>query len=102
MWNPKGYSFCMIKSFSHKGLENFFFYGSKKGILTQHAGRLALILDYLDAAETVEDMNFPGLNLHRLKGKLKEFWAVKVSGNWRLVFKFENGNAYDVDYLDYH
>ncbi|OQX24625.1 MAG: peptidase [Desulfobacteraceae bacterium IS3] len=92
----------MIKSFSHKGLENFFYDGVKKGIQTKHTNRIALILDYLDAAGRIEDMNFPGLDLHLLKGKKKGFWAVKISGNWRIIFRFETGDAYDVDYTDYH
>jgi len=76
--------------------------GIKKGIQAKHAKRIALILDYLDAAEFIEDMNFPGLDLHPLKGKKRGYWAVKVSGNWRIVFRFDDANAYDVDYLDYH
>ncbi len=92
----------MIKSFSHKGLEKIFCDGSKKGIQAKHAKRIVLILDYLDAAEVIEDMNFPGLDLHPLKGKKRGYWAVKVSGSWRIVFMFDDRNAYDVDYLDYH
>lgn len=92
----------MIKSFSHKGLERFFSDGNKKGIQAQHAQKLADILDLLDAATTVQDMNFPGSNLHQLKGKLRVFWSVRVSGNWRVVFRFDNGDAFDIDYLDYH
>jgi len=92
----------MIKSFAHKGLENFFYNGSKKGIQGQHAQKLADILDRLDASNSIKDMKFPGSDLHQLKGKMKEFWAVKVSGNWRVVFSFEEGNAYNVNYIDYH
>ncbi len=92
----------MIKSFIHKGLENFFFDGTKKGILAAHAQKLADILDRLDASQAVEDMRYPGSDLHPLKGQLKGSWAVKVSGNWRVVFTFKEGNAYDVNYLDYH
>jgi len=64
--------------------------------------KITLILDYLDTAARVEDMNFPGLDLHPLKGKEKGYWAVKVSGNWRIIFRFESGDAYNVNYLDYH
>ncbi|HWR59210.1 MAG TPA: type II toxin-antitoxin system RelE/ParE family toxin [Thermodesulfovibrionales bacterium] len=92
----------MIKKFSHKGLEDFFYEGTKKGILSDHARKLEDILDRLDAAEDIRDMKFPGSDLHQLKGKMKGRWAVKVSGNWRVVFKFEEGNAYNVDYVDYH
>ena len=92
----------MIKSFAHKGLENFFYSGSKKGIQVQHAQKIADIPDRLDASNNLKDMKFPGSDLHQLKGKMKRFWAVKVSGNWRVVFSFEEGNAYNVNYIDYH
>ncbi|MBI4843795.1 MAG: type II toxin-antitoxin system RelE/ParE family toxin [Nitrospirae bacterium] len=92
----------MIKSFEHKGLENYFYNGTKKGIQAQHAQKLADILDRLDAARDVTDMKFPGSDLHQLKGKMKGLWAVKVSGNWRVVFSFKEANAYDVNYIDYH
>lgn len=92
----------MIKSFKHKGLKKLYETGSKQGIKPEHATRLRLILARLDASSTQEDMNLPGLGLHPLKGSLKGFWAVTVSGNWRVIFQFENGNAIDVDYLDYH
>ncbi len=92
----------MIKSFAHKGLERFFYAGNKKGIQAQHAQKLADILDLLDAATMIKDMNFPGSNLYQLKGNLRGFWSVRVSGNWRIVFRFKNGDVFDVDYLDYH
>ena len=92
----------MIKSFAHRGLERFFYNGSKRGIQPKHAEKLGDILDLLAAAADVRDMNFPGSGLHPLKGKLTGFWAVKVSGNWRVVFRFENGDATEVDYIDYH
>ena len=92
----------MIKSFRHKGLQKFFFDGTKKGIQPKHAEKLADILDLLDATSEIEDMNFPGSDLHPLKGDLRGFWSVNVSGNWRIIFRFENGDAFDVDYVDYH
>jgi len=92
----------VIKSFAHKGLEDFFFNGSKKGIQARHAQKLADILDRLNASNLVTDMNYPGANLHQLKGKMKGLWTVKVTGNWRIVFSFKEGNAYNVDYRDYH
>ncbi len=92
----------MIKSFAHKGLEEFFLDGVKRGIQTKHARRLADILDRLNASHSVRDMNFPGSGLHQLKGKLRDYWSVKVSGNWRIIFRFEDGDAFDVDYVDYH
>ncbi|PID61708.1 MAG: Killer protein [Gammaproteobacteria bacterium] len=92
----------MIKSFKHKGLETFFSTGSTKGIQANHARKLRLILDLLDEAEQVEEMNFQGANLHQLKGDLLNHWSVKVNGNWRVTFKFENSDAEVVDYQDYH
>ena len=92
----------MIKSFSHKGLEVFFRTGSTKGIQSKHADRLGRMLDRLDAAAEVRDMNAPGYDLHPLKGNLSGHWSVKVSGNWRMTFRLENGNAYVVNYQDYH
>jgi len=92
----------MIKSFAHKGLEKFFLTGNLKGIQARHAAKLARLLDRLDAAARVEDMDFPGSVLHPLRGELEGLWSVKVSGNWRLTFRFENGDACIVNYLDYH
>ena len=92
----------MISSFTHKGLEDFFYDGTKRGIQPRHATRLAIILDRLDAAQDVRDMRYPGSDLHPLQGQWTGFWAVKVSGNWRVVFRFEEGNASAVNYLDYH
>lgn len=92
----------MIKSFAHKGLEKFFLTGNTKAIQPKHATKLKFILDLLDAVDKVQYMNFPGSFLHPLKGELKNLWSVRVSGNWRVTFEFENGNAYVVDYQDYH
>jgi toxin HigB-1 len=92
----------MIKSFKHKGLEEFFFTGSKRGIAPEHADRLSRILDRLDSANEVKDMNYPGSFLHKLHGDREGFHSVKVSGNWRIVFQFVDGDAYIVDYGDYH
>ena len=89
-------------SFAHKGLERYFRTGSKSGIQPVHAARLTLILSLLDVAKSADDMNVPGFGLHPLKGDMKGYFAVKVSGNWRLIFK-QNGDHMElVDYLDYH
>ena len=92
----------MIKSFRHKGLESFFYTGSKKGIIPQHSKKLLKILDRLNAAVELRDLRWPGSKLHQLTGDYKGMYAITVSGNWRLIFKFENGQIYDLDYLDYH
>ena len=92
----------MIKTFRHKGLERFFVSGSKSGIQAQHEKKLRLILGRLNASCSPDDMNLPGLRLHSLTGNLVGFWAVDVSGNWRVVFRFEGTSAFDVDLVDYH
>ena len=92
----------MIKSFKHKGIENFFYSGTKKGIRPDHASKLERILDRLNAANDLKDMNYPGSNLHGLSGDRKGQFSVRVSGNWRIIFEFIDGDAYIVDYDDYH
>jgi len=92
----------VIRSFKHKGLARYFETGSKAGIQTQHSARLRLILGRLNAAATPKDMELPGLRLHPLKGNRKNFWAVWVSGNWRITFKFIDTDIDIVDYEDYH
>lgn len=92
----------MIKTFAHKGLEDFFYDGSRKGIQPKQAQKIADILDLLDAAVRAGDMNFPGSGLHQMKGDREGEWAVKVSGNWRITFKFSGGHAYQVNLEDYH
>ncbi|MGH8555413.1 MAG: type II toxin-antitoxin system RelE/ParE family toxin [Gammaproteobacteria bacterium] len=80
----------------------FFETGSKEGIQPQHIERLRLILGRLNAATTPNDMALPGLELHPLKGERKGTWAVSVSGNWRVTFRFVGNDADFVDYEDYH
>jgi len=92
----------MIKSFVHKGLEDFFFDATKKGIQAKHVDKLEGILDRLNHAREIRDMNFPGSGLHLLLPKNENRWAIKVSGNWRITFKFREGHAYEVNYEDYH
>lgn len=92
----------MIKSFMHKGLEKFFATGNQSGIRTIHAKRLRLILALLNDADQLGDLEAPALRLHRLKGDFEGFWSLTVQANWRVIFRFEDGNVYVVDYLDYH
>ena len=92
----------MIKSFKHKGLEKFFTTGSTAGIQPAHKDRLEERLTALHTALNIEDMDVPGWRLHSLKGNREGLWAVKVSGNWRMVFEFDNNHAYVVNYEDYH
>ena len=92
----------MIKSFEHKGLQAFFETGKKAGIQPHHAPKLARLLARLHAAKVPEDMNVPGWRLHPLVGSLAGHYSVFVNGNWRLTFRFDDGDAVLVDYQDYH
>ena len=92
----------MVKTFRHKGLRRFFESGSLAGIQPHHAPRLRMQLAALDTAQRVEDMNIPGFRLHSLKGRERGRWSIWVSGNWRLTFEFRDGDAYVLDYEDYH
>lgn len=92
----------MIKDFRHKGLARFFEEDDRRKLLPSQVDKIARILARLNEAMTVQDMGLPGYRLHPLKGELDGFWSVTVSGNWRIIFRFENGSAYDVDLIDYH
>ena len=92
----------MIKSFKHKGLEIFFLSGNIKGINPEHKFKIKRVLTYLDSAKIIEDMDIAGFKLHKLKGNMQNLWAVKISGNYRITFEFNNGNAYILNYQDYH
>lgn len=92
----------MIRNFRHKGLELFFLTGSLSGITASQSKRIKLILGRLHAATKPEDMALPGLHLHRLKGKAKQRWSVRLSGNWCITFAFNGADAVDIDYEDYY
>lgn len=92
----------MILSFKHKGLYEFFKTGSLKGIQAKHAQRLRDILTLLSAAEKPEDMDRPGYMLHLLNPKQERIYSVRVSGNWRVTYRFTAAGPEIVDYLDYH
>jgi len=92
----------MIGSVTHKGLAALYYDDRTKGVKQSLVKRLRQILALLATAVTVEDMNLPGLTLHQLKGDLAGFYAVAVSGNWRVIFRFEAGQAAEVDLIDYH
>ncbi len=92
----------MIKSFRHKGLEKFYSTGSRAGIQPHHAKRLRMQLAALDTAVAIDDMDIPGFRLHPLKGGDKGRWSIWVNGNWRITFEFVAGDAYILDYEDYH
>jgi len=92
----------LIRNFRHKGLGEFFAHGSRAGIQPRHSLKLRLILSALASARRPADLNAPGWRLHALHGALQGFHAVTVGANWRVVFRFEAGDACDVDYVDYH
>ena len=92
----------MIGSFRHKGLSKLFGDDDRRKVPAAHADKIVRILARLNEAVHVQNMGLPGYRLHPLKGDLVGFWSVTVSGNWRIIFRFENGTAYDVDLIDYH
>jgi proteic killer suppression protein len=92
----------MIKSFKHKGLQDFFETGSTAGIQSAHRKKLRIRLAALDTATVLQDLDLPGFRLHPLKGKMQDLWAIDVSKNWRITFKFSDGDVYIVNYEDYH
>ncbi len=92
----------MIGNIRHKGLAALYYDDQTMGVKQSLVKRLRYILALLATAFTVEDMNIPALKLHKLKGDLAGFYAVSVSGNWRVIFRFEEGQATDVDLIDYH
>ncbi|MEX2516860.1 MAG: type II toxin-antitoxin system RelE/ParE family toxin [Gammaproteobacteria bacterium] len=92
----------MIKSFRHRGLKALYTGKSTKLLAPDHLDKLLDVLTVLDRSRIPEDMNLPGFRLHSLKGKLKGYWAVSISGNWRVIFQFDEGHAINVDYIDYH
>jgi len=92
----------MIQGFRHKGLKRLFEKGQTKGVRPDHLEKVENILAVLNLAGQPEDMNLPGFRLHPLKGDFKGFWSVIVRANWRIIFRFQEGDAYDVDLIDYH
>ncbi|HML18082.1 MAG TPA: type II toxin-antitoxin system RelE/ParE family toxin [Bryobacteraceae bacterium] len=92
----------MIRSIRHRGLKRLHEDDDPRGVMAEHAAKLRDILARLDAARTAADMDLPGFRLHPLRGELKGFWAVSVRANWRVIFRFVDPDAFDVDYVDYH
>jgi len=92
----------VINSFRHKGLRKFYETGSVAGVQSGHKIRLRMILAALETSLEIGDMDVPGFKLHPLRGQMKGRWSVSVSGNWRITIEFRDGNAYVLDYEDYH
>lgn len=92
----------MIRSFRHKGLKYLYERDDARGVIAEHARKLRDILARLDAAAEISDMNLPGFRLHPLKGDWEGYWAVTVRADWRVVFRMVDGDAFDLDCVDYH
>jgi toxin HigB-1 len=92
----------MIRSIRHRGLRRLYEDNDPRGVMAEHAEKLRDILARLDAARVVTDMDLPGFRLHPLRGNLRGYWAVTVRANWRVIFRFADGEASEVDYVDYH
>jgi proteic killer suppression protein len=92
----------MIESFRERGLKRLYQHNDRSGIGSTMLRRVEEILSILDAAEAISELDIPGYRLHPLTGPLKGYWSVRVTGNWRIVFRFEDGAAWDVDLVDYH
>ena len=92
----------VIRTFRHRGLKRLFERGDASKLRADQAERIALALADLDEAVKPRDLALPGYRLHPLKGDMKGSWSIWISANWRVVFRFEGGDAYDVDLVDYH
>lgn len=92
----------MLRSFRHRGLKRLYERGDATRLPADQVERVLLVLADLESAKGPGDMNVPGYRLHRLRGDLREFWSVSISGNWRIIFRLEDGDAYDLDFVDYH
>ena len=96
------YIVCVIRTFRHKGLKRLYQRGDPSKLRADQAQRIALALADLDDASEPADLDLPGYRLHPLKGDLKGFWSILISANWRIIFRFEESDAYNVDLIDYH
>ena len=92
----------MIRSFWHKGLQRLFAAGERRGIRPNLVEKVENILAVLSRARVPEDMRLPGFNVHLLKGDLRGYWSVTVRANWRIIFRFQDGDVWDIDLIDYH
>ena len=92
----------MINSFKHKGVKNLFEKDDRRQIHPDIVEKVRRILAILDMIENPARLGIMGYRVHKLKGKMSEYWSIRVTSNWCLVFSFENGNVYDVSLVDYH
>lgn len=92
----------MIRTFKHRGLKRLYELGDQSKVSAEHLARIEDVLARLDIADTPDFLALPGYDLHPLKGKLKGFWSIKISGNWRIIFRLTDGEVFDVNLIDYH
>ena len=92
----------MIRSFRHRGLRRLYERGDTSRVRADQVERIGVVLGHLDSARVPSDLALPGYRLHPLKGDLKQFWSISISGNWRIIFRIEDGDVYDIDLVDYH
>ena len=92
----------MIRGFKHRGLKRLYEKGDRARLSQDLVARCEEILTVLDVAHSPQDADLPGYRMHALRGKLKGYWSISVTGNWRIIFRFENGDIYDVSLVDYH
>jgi toxin HigB-1 len=92
----------MIRSIRHKGLKRLYEDDDQRRVIAEHSDKLRDILARLDAAAAAVDLDVPGFGLHPLKGEMKGYWSITVRANWRVIFRFVDHDAWDIDYVDYH
>ena len=92
----------MIRSFRHRGLKRLYERGDASRVSANQVSRIQAALAYLDSARVPSDLALPGYRFHPLQGDLRRFWSISISGNWRIIFRFEEGDVYDIDLVDYH
>jgi len=92
----------MIATIRHKGLRLYFEEDSGAKLPSEQLGKIARILTSLDAVSSEDDIKALGSGIHKLSGNRNDFWSIKVSANYRIIFRFEAGDIFDVDYVDYH
>jgi len=92
----------MIRSIRHKGLRRLYDNDDARGVSGEHAPKLRDILARLDTATAISDLDLPGFRLHSLRGELSGYWAITVRANWRVIFRMQDGDVWEVDYVDYH
>ena len=96
------YNRFMIRSFRHRGLRHLYERDDPSRLAADQLGRITLAVADLEAAGKPSDLDLPGYRLHPLRGDLRGLWSISITGNWRITFRFEDGDVYDVDLVDYH